>query len=173
MRAHTHLSHKYTYTDIYIYTYDTHTYRHTYIPLLLRAAISAISAHVHTHACARPHAHIGGPAAHNGLRRIDVPAERVPPAVARRPGRKAAHTWDNVMTAAVFHAPMFALNADAWVNACAPRPPAVHAGGRRSHVSARMRGTPIAHAHTRARTDAARARACAAGPHRRSVHRGS
>jgi hypothetical protein len=25
----------------------------------------------------------------------------------------AAHTWFNVVTAAVFHAPMFALNADA------------------------------------------------------------
>jgi hypothetical protein len=33
--------------------------------------------------------------------------------VARRPAEKAAHTEDNVVTAAVFHAPMFALNADA------------------------------------------------------------
>ncbi len=56
---------------------------------------------------------IGGPAAHNGPRRIDVPAERVPPAVALRRAGKAAHTWDSVVTTAVFHAPMLALNADA------------------------------------------------------------
>jgi hypothetical protein len=56
---------------------------------------------------------IGGPAAHNGLCRIDVPAERVPPAVARRRGGKAAHTWDKSVIDAVFHAPMSALNADA------------------------------------------------------------
>ena len=30
-----------------------------------------------------------------------------------RAGPKAAHTWDNVVTEAVFHAPMFALKADA------------------------------------------------------------
>ena len=31
-----------------------------------------------------------------------------------------AHTEHNVVTAAVFHAPMFALNADADWNACEP-----------------------------------------------------
>ena len=44
--------------------------------------------------------------------RAAVPNTR-PPAVARRPGPKAAHTLDNVVTRAVFHAPMSALNADA------------------------------------------------------------
>ncbi len=34
--------------------------------------------------------HIGGAAAHNGPRRIEHPAERVPPAVALRPGRKGS-----------------------------------------------------------------------------------
>ena len=33
---------------------------------------------------------------------------------------EATHTLDNVVTAAVFHAPMFALNADAEANACEP-----------------------------------------------------
>ncbi len=46
------------------------------------------------------------------------------------PGREAAHTWDNVVTAAVFHAPMFALKADAELNACAPKPHAVDADGQ-------------------------------------------
>jgi hypothetical protein len=66
----------------------------------------------------------------------------------------------NVVTAAVFHAPMFALNADAEMNACEPRPPAVDAGGRRSHVSARMRGRPIARAHTRANGRSTRTHVC-------------
>ena len=44
--------------------------------------------------------------------RAAVPNTR-PPAVARRPGPKAAYTAYNVVTRAVFHAPMFALNADA------------------------------------------------------------
>jgi hypothetical protein len=56
------------------------------------------------------------------------------------------------MTRAVFHAPMFALNADAEWNACEPYHPRSTADGKRSHVSARMRGRPIAHAHARART---------------------
>ena len=43
----------------------------------------------------RTRARIGGAAAHNG------------------PGSGPAHTEDNETTAAVFHAPMFALNADA------------------------------------------------------------
>ncbi len=32
----------------------------------------------------------------------------------RAAGPKAAHTWYNVVTDAVFHAPMFALKANAW-----------------------------------------------------------
>jgi hypothetical protein len=95
---------------------------------------------------------IGGATAHNGPRRTDDPAERVPPAVARRRAEKAAHTAYNVVTRAVFHAPMFALNADACENACAPKPHVVHADGRRSHVSARVCGRPYpTHTHTRAR----------------------
>ncbi len=39
-----------------------------------------------------------------------------------RAGPEAAHTLDNVVTEAVFHAPMFALKADAESKACEPRP---------------------------------------------------
>ncbi len=38
-------------------------------------------------------------------------------AVVRAAGPGAAHTQSNLVTAAVFHAPMFALNADADLNA--------------------------------------------------------
>ena len=38
-----------------------------------------------------------------------------------RAGPEAAHTENNVVTEAVFHAPMFALKADAEENACEPR----------------------------------------------------
>jgi hypothetical protein len=82
---------------------------------------------------------------------------------------KAAHTEFNVVTDAVFHAPMSALNADAYTNACAPNHPRSTADGTRSHGSARMRARPIARARAHARTDAARGRVRAAGPHRRSV----
>jgi hypothetical protein len=66
-----------------------------------------------------------------------------------RAGPGAAHTRYNVVTEAVFHAPMFALKADAELNACEPRP-------RRSSAAAgsarmRWRGCGRAHAHTRAR----------------------
>ncbi len=59
----------------------------------------------------RTRARIGGAAAHNRLRRIE--ARPSASAVVRAAGPGAAHTEDNEVTAAVFHAPMFALNADA------------------------------------------------------------
>ena len=60
------------------------------------------------------------------------------------------------MTDAVFHAPMFALNADAnkEPNACAPKPHAVHADGQglaRSRVSG-FQAEPAARARQRVRT---------------------
>jgi hypothetical protein len=56
---------------------------------------------------------VGGAAAHNAPRRIDdLPsASRLRWRAAR--AEKAAHTQDNEVTDAVFHAPMFALNSDA------------------------------------------------------------
>ncbi len=120
-----------------------------------------------THARAR----IGGAAAHNGPPRTDDPAESVPPAVARRPGRKRGAYRGQCGDRG--GAPRADVRAERRrrVERLRAEPPAVDADRTRSHVSARMRGSPIAHAHTRARTDAARARVCAAGLHRRSVHR--
>ena len=64
-----------------------------------------------------------------GLRRIEAPPSAS--AVVRAAGpERAVHTPANEVTDAVFHAPMFALNADAEVNACAPKPQAVHADGQ-------------------------------------------
>ncbi len=54
-------------------------------------------------------------------------------AIVRAAGPGAAHTEDNVVTRAVFHEPMLALNADAAENACAPKPHAVDADGHGSH----------------------------------------
>ncbi len=73
-----------------------------------------VPTHLRTHTRAR----ISGPAAHNGLRRIDDPqsASRLRWRAAR--AGKAAHTPYNQVTRAVFHAPMSALNADAELNAC-------------------------------------------------------
>jgi hypothetical protein len=64
------------------------------------------SAHTHTRA------RIGGAAVHNGPRRIDDPpsASRLRWRAAR--AEKAAHTEDKSVTAAVFHAPMSALNVE-------------------------------------------------------------
>jgi hypothetical protein len=55
-------------------------------------------------------------------------ASTTPPSASRPRWRaaragKAAHTKANEMTDAVFHAPMFALNADADWNACEPSHP--------------------------------------------------
>ena len=73
---------------------------------------------------------------------------------------KAAHTEDNEVTAAVFHAPMFALNAFAYWNTCAPSHPRSTPTGRRSHVSARMHGRPNSHARGGAHTGAHVGRVC-------------
>ncbi len=73
---------------------------------------------------------------------------------------KAAHTYFTEVTAAVFHAPMSALNADAALNACAPHHPRSTADGTRSHVSARMSARQIAHAHTRTHGRSTCARVC-------------
>ena len=65
----------------------------------------------------------------------------------RAAGPKAAHTWYMSVTAAVFHAPMFALNLVAWTNACgaeAARGP--RATERARTFAARIRGRPQTHA---------------------------
>jgi hypothetical protein len=54
--------------------------------------------------------YIGGVATH---RRAASKADRARVCAALRATAGTAHTEDNVVTDAVFHAPMFALNADA------------------------------------------------------------
>jgi hypothetical protein len=78
--------------------------------------------------CVRTRARIGGAVAHNRPRRIEARPSASALVRAARPG--AAHTRINVVTDAVFHAPMLALSADAPPNACAPKPHAVHADGQ-------------------------------------------
>jgi hypothetical protein len=68
------------------------------------------------------------------------------------------------VTAAVFHAPMFALKADAAANACAPKPHAVDADGQGSHaLGVWAQAEPTARARRRVRTQPIH-------PHRTLVH---
>jgi hypothetical protein len=85
--------------------------------------------------------HFGGAAAHNGPRRIEARPGASAIVRAAWAGKAAhtpsvLHTYAPTMfdTDAVFHAPMFALNADADMNACAPKPHAVDADRRRART---------------------------------------
>jgi hypothetical protein len=62
------------------------------------------------HVCARARASAVPP--HTTGRAASKPRPSAS-AIVRTAAPGAAHTWFNVVTAAVFHAPMFALNADA------------------------------------------------------------
>jgi hypothetical protein len=109
-----------------------------------------------THAQAR----IGSAAAHNGPRRTDDPAERVPPAAARRSGRRGgAYPVQRGDTCRVPRADV-RVERRRRVERLQAEPPANHADGGRAHVSARMRVRPIAHAHTRAPGRSTCARVC-------------
>ncbi len=89
------------------------------------------------------------------------PGRARPASVARRPGRKGgAYLVQPGDTRGVPRADV-RVKRPRSVERLRPEPPAVHAGGRRSHVSARMRGRPVARAHT----DAARARVRAIPTH--------
>jgi hypothetical protein len=136
----------------YIYKYR-HTYTHMRITRLCYAQLCAHTwapAHARAHRTAHTRAR-----AHRPSRRARRPAphrrpRRARPACAGAPPgpERAAHTEAMFNTDAVFHAPMFALNAFAERNACAPSHPRSTPTGRRSHASARMRGRPIARART-------------------------
>ncbi len=144
MHAHTHLSNEYTYT---------------YTRLRTRARAHRGSRHAQ-----RPTPH----------RR---PGRERPAAVARRlrwraaRAEKAAHTSDKVVTRAVFHAPMFALNVLALVNACEPSHPRSTPTERARMCRRGCKGPNRTRTHTHAHMDAARGRVCAEGPHRRSARR--
>jgi hypothetical protein len=137
---------------------------------------------VYTRACAClhicAHTRVRAPAAaciataHSGGAPHGPPAERVPPRGRAAQAGKAAHTAYMVDTRAVFHAPMFALNATAPSNACEPsHPRSTPTEGART-VRRRCGGAQT-RTHPRAQTDAAPKGVCVAGPHRRSVHLGS
>jgi hypothetical protein len=130
------------YIHTYIHTYNIVIHIHTYIRLYYK------------HTSIHPVFRINGPC------RFDDP-----PSASHRGGappgpKKAAHTPDNEVTDAVFHAPMFALNADADWNACEPSrtqsTPTESAGTfRRGFVGAQS------HTHARARARTQHVGACA------------
>ncbi len=131
-----------THGHVYTYMHISRTRSYTYTRVRPRMRVPT---HLGTHTRAR------ASAAHNGPRRIDDPpsASRLRWRAAR--AEETAHTPFKSVTRAVFHSPMFALNADAKLNACVPSHPRSTAGRRRLHVWARMRARPIEHAHTRAK----------------------
>ncbi len=149
-----------------------HTY-HTYTPSFVRAAIPTL---VGARTCACPHvcAHASAhqqrrcaqrPAPHRR------PAERVPPAVARRPGRKGgAYIVQRGYRRRVPRADV-RVKRRRQAERLRAEPPAVN----RRREGARMcrRGCVRARSHTRtrARTDTARGRVIVAGWHRQSVRR--
>ena len=67
----------------------------------------------YTHSYMRMHARAHASAAPPRTTAAHASATDRAQSAAVRAGPKAAHTWDNVVTEAVFHAPMFALKADA------------------------------------------------------------
>jgi hypothetical protein len=84
----------------------------------------------------------------------------------RAAGPGAAHTWLNEVTDAVFHAPMFALKADAEWNACAPKRSRTRSSptGKGPHgLGFRVLAEPAARARQRVRTQPIH-------PHRTLVH---
>jgi hypothetical protein len=140
--------HKNTYNHISRLSYTQRSYTYTRGRPRMR-----VPTRLRTHTRAR----IGGAAVHNGPRRTDDP-----PRLSRLRWRaaragKAAHTLANEVTDAVFHAPMFALNADISLNACEP-------SHTRSTPTERAptcrREFPIAHAHARALGRSTWARLC-------------
>ncbi len=105
-----------------------HTDAHTYIysdactgPPLRAAVPTPMAPRKRAPTRVRTRARIGGAAAHNRPRRTE--ARPSASAVVRATGPRAAHTEAMFDTDAVFHAPMFALNAHADWNACEPSHP--------------------------------------------------
>jgi hypothetical protein len=164
MHAHTHLLHKYTYIPIHIciYMYNAYIYVHTYMYQYIYPVFRTRS---YTYTRERPR--MRGPTrlrTHTRTR-----ASAVPP---RTPARAASTT--RRARPACGGAPPSRNGGAYFVQRDDTRgvpladvrverrrrperlraePHTVDAGGRRSHVSARMRGRHIAHAHTRAHTD--------------------
>jgi hypothetical protein len=98
------ITHKYTYIHICIYS-------DACIDPPLRPAVPTPKAPRKRVPCMWAHARsrIGGAVAQTG--RAASKPDRARPAIVRAAGPGAAHTASNVVTDAVFHAPMFALNA--------------------------------------------------------------
>ncbi len=78
-----------------------------------------------------------------------APRRRPTEGVRNRGAPKAAvaPTSDKFVTLAVFHAPMFALNAFPELNACAPSRTRSTPNGECSHCSTRIRALPNTHGH--------------------------
>jgi hypothetical protein len=164
VHAHTHLPHKYT-LPTYIRRMHTYRYRYRYVHACIHTHIYPVfRTRSYTYARGRPHMRVptrlrtrerASAATLRTTARAAPTTRRARPACGGAPPgpERAAHTKDNVVTAAVFHAPMFALNADADWNACEPNHPRSTADGKAlACVGADACAPDRTRAHARART---------------------
>jgi hypothetical protein len=157
MHAHTHLSHKYTYAYIYIRTYThMHIFRLCYAQLYLHTWTPA---HARAHTSAHKHARASAVPPRTTARAASTTRRARPACGGAPPGRKGGAYRLHVRHR------RGVPRADVGVERrrherLRAEPHAVDADGTRSHVSARMGGRPIAHAHTRARAWTQHVRTC-------------
>jgi hypothetical protein len=154
--------HTYTYMLIHTYIYAVfRTRNYTYAPGHPRMRVST---RLRTH----PRARASAVPPRTTARAAPTTRRARPACGGAPPGpKRPAHTCTIEVTDAVFHAPMFALNLDAYWNACAPSHPRSTPAERARMCRRGCVGAQVG----RPRTDAAHGRVCAAGLNRRSVHR--
>jgi hypothetical protein len=144
LHIHVYCIHIYTYIYIYIHTTRL-SYTQLYLHVDARACEDHKSAHTRARASAAP--------PRTTARAASTTRRTRPARGGALPGPEAAHTSANEVTRAVFHAPMFALNADAYWNACEPsHPRSTPTEGARMCRRGYMRAQSHAHARARART---------------------
>jgi hypothetical protein len=169
------IPHTSTYNNIMRTNIHTYLHIHTYISIQHVSRLLYAQQYLHmwtpTHARAHTSARTHGPpsggtAAHNGPRRKED-ARRIddPPSASRLRWRaaraeRAAHTKANVVTRAVFHAPMFALSADEKPNVCEPSHPRSTPTERARMCRRGCVGAQIANAHAHAHGRSTWARVC-------------
>jgi hypothetical protein len=166
------ISHTSTYLPICIcmmHTYMcTYIYIHAYIPSFVRAAIPT---HVGTRACACPHvgAHTRARASAAPPRttaRVASTTRRARPARGGAPARAEKGGAYIVQRGDRGGVPRADVRVERrrLLEHLRAEPSAVHADGERGHVSARVRGRPIAYEHARAHGRSTWARVCGGPP---------
>ena len=169
MHAHTHLSHKYINTYIFMYNAYKYVYTRTSIyPVFRTRSYTYTRGHprmrVPTRRRTHTRARIGGAAAHNGPRCIDDPPSASRARWRASPGRKGGAYQNHVRHRRGVPRADVRVERRRLLEHLRAEPSAVHADGERGHVSARVRGRPIAYEHARAHGRSTWARVCGGPP---------